>query len=134
MSSPANRLPHPPIGWPLLTVPDEHGRLHWPALETSVRDQIRAVLSTRPGEQLMRPGFGAGIDLLLHEPDSLATRRRLRERVVEALARWEPRILVDRVEVGDVTAEPGHLRVEIGYRLARTGAAAQLAFTVQLES
>lgn len=127
-------LPRPLIGWPLLPLPDAHGQLQWPSLETSVRDLIRTVLSTRPGEQLMRPEFGAGLDLLLHEPDNLATRRRLRERVSEALNRWESRILLDRVEVQDVADEPGHLRVEIGYRLARTGAPAQLAFTVQLES
>lgn len=134
MSAPSRHLPRPLIGWPLLTVPDAHGRLLWPSLETSVRDQIRAVLSTRPGEQQMRPDFGAGLDLLLHEPDSLATRRRLRDRVIDALGRWERRIVVDRVEVADLPDEPGHLRVEIGYRLVRTGAPAQLAFTVQLES
>lgn len=127
-------LPAPLIGWPLLTVPDAHGQLAWPSLETSVRDQIRAVLSTRPGEQLMRPGFGAGLDRLLHEPDNLATRRRIREQVLDGLSRWEARIVVDRVEVQDLPDEPGHLRVEIGYRLVRSGAPAQLAFTVSLES
>lgn len=127
-------LPAPLIGWPLLTVPDAHGQLAWPSLETSVRDQIRAVLSTRPGEQLMRPGFGAGLDRLLHEPDNLATRRRIREQVLDGLSRWEARIVVDRVEVQDLPEEPGHLRVEIGYRLVRSGAPAQLAFTVSLES
>jgi phage baseplate assembly protein W len=127
-------LPGPLIGWPLLTVPDAHGQLAWPSLETSVRDQIRAVLSTRPGEQLMRPGFGAGLDRLLHEPDNLATRRRIREQVLDGLSRWEARIVVDRVEVQDLPEEPGHLRVEIGYRLVRSGAPAQLAFTVSLES
>ena len=62
--------PHPPIGWPLLSLPDDHGQLGYPDLAESVRQTIRAILLTRPGEQLMRPDFGAGLELLLHEPNS----------------------------------------------------------------
>ena len=86
---------HPPIGWPLLPLPDEDGRLGYPDLAESVRQTIRAILSTRPGEQLMRPDFGAGLELLLHEPNSIATRRRIRELVQSSLERWERRILLD---------------------------------------
>lgn len=128
-----NALPRPLLGWPLLPLPDEHGRLQWPGLEASVRELVRVVLSTRPGEQLMRPDFGAGVELLLHEPDTLATRRSIRDCVHESLERWERRILIDRVDVRDVEGQPGHLRVEIAYRLARNGVAAQMALTVQLE-
>jgi phage baseplate assembly protein W len=116
-----------------MPLPDEHGQLAWPTLEESVRQLIRVVLSTRPGEQLMRPDFGAGLELLLHEPNTLATRRRIRERVQGAVERWERRVLVDRVDVTDVEEEPSHVRVEIGYRLARSGAAATVALTVQME-
>ena len=76
MSNPA--LPLPPIGWPLLPQPDETGSLAYPTLEQSVRDQIRIILLTRPGEQLMRPEFGAGLENYVHEPNTLATRRRIR--------------------------------------------------------
>lgn len=130
---PTTSLPRPLLGWPLLPLPDEHGRLSWPTLDASIRELIRVILSTRPGEQLMRPDFGSGLDLLLHEPNTLVTRRRIRDRVQEGLARWERRIMLDRVEVLDVEDEPGHLRVEIGYRLARNGAPATVAVTVQLE-
>jgi phage baseplate assembly protein W len=123
----------PLLGWPLFALPDEHGALGYPALEASVRELIRVILSTRPGEQLMRPDFGAGLDRLLHEPNTLATRRRIRDLVQESLGRWERRILLDRVEVWEVPGEPSHVRVEIAYRLARTGAPAQVGITVQLE-
>lgn len=126
-------LTRPLLGWPLLPLPDEQGRLDWPGLEISVRDLIRVVLSTRPGEQLMRPGFGAGLELLLHEPNTVATRRRIRDRVQESLQRWETRILLDRVDVLEIDDRPNELRVEIGYRLIRTGAPVETALMVQLE-
>lgn len=122
-----------PIGFPLLGVPDEHGQWHWPDLAQSVREGVRAVLATRPGEQLMRPEFGAGIESLLHEPNTVATRRRLRDRVQQSLQRWEPRLLLDAVEVWEVPDAPSHLRVEIHYRLARTGAPGHMNVHVSLE-
>ena len=121
------------LGWPLLPLPDEHGQLIYPDLEQSVRESIRVILSTRPGEQLMRPDFGAGLERLLHEPNTLATRRAIRDLVQESLGRWERRIVLDRVEVWEVNGEPSHVRVDIGYRLARTGAPATLSLTMQLE-
>jgi phage baseplate assembly protein W len=124
----------PLIGWPLFALPDEHGRLGYPDLADSVRQLIRIILSTRPGEQLMRPDFGAGLELLLHEPNTLATRRQIRDRVQGALERWERRILLDRVEVWEVETEPTHVRVEIAYRLARNGTPGALGLTVQLEA
>ena len=122
------------IGWPLLPLPDEHGRLGYPDLAESVRQTIQVILSVRPGEQLMRPDFGAGLESLLHEPNSIATRRRIRDLVQGALARWERRILLDRVEVWEVEDEPTHVRVEIAYRLARTGEPGAIAATMQLAS
>jgi phage baseplate assembly protein W len=126
-------LPRQLIGWPLFAVPDANGCLAWPDLESSVRQSIRIILSTRPGEQLMRPEFGAGLDRLLHEPNNLATRRQVRDWVMESLGRWERRIVLDRVEVLEVPGQPADLRVEIAYRLARTGTPGAVAVTVRLE-
>ncbi len=126
-------LPRPLIGWPLFAVPDADGRLDWPGLEASVRHAIRVILSTRPGEQLMRPEFGAGLDRLLHAPNNLSTRRQIRDWTMSALSSWERRILLDRVDVREVPERPSELRVEIAYRLARSGAADAVAVTVRLE-
>jgi uncharacterized protein len=121
-----------PLGWPLLPVPDGAGELRYPPLEESVRQQIRVILTTRPGEQLMRPEFGAGLDDYVHQPNTLTTRRRIRDAVQSSLERWEPRIALDRVEVWEVEERPGEVRVEIGYRLRRTGASQRLGVVLEL--
>ena len=127
------KAPRPPIGWPLQPLPDDNGELAYPvALEASVRQQLQVILSTRPGEQLMRPGFGAGLTDFLGEPDTIATRRRILDRVTESIAQWEPRIEVNRVDVNDLPARPGWLRVEIGYRLRRTGQVMTLGVNLEL--
>lgn len=122
----------PQVGWPLLPRPDAQGKLAYPGLETSVRQSIEILLRTRPGEQLMRPEFGGGLELLLHQPNTLATRRRIRDLVNETLERWEDRIFVDRVEVWSEPEEPSEIRVEIAYRLKRTGAVERLGIHLEM--
>lgn len=127
--------PVPPlIGWPMLPLPDANGELSFPGLEESVRQSIQIILRTRPGEQLMRPDFGAGLADLLQEPNTLTTRRRIRDLVQESVERWERRILLDRVEVWEVAEHPSRVRVEIGYRLRRTALEQQTSFTMDLDA
>ena len=125
-------LPRPLLGWPLLPVPDPAGRLDWPTLDDSVRELVRVVLSTRPGEQLMRPDFGAGVESLLFEPNTVGTRRRIRDLVAASIERWERRVVLDRVDVREVEDDPGAVRVEVVYRLARTGAIGAVSVNLQM--
>ncbi|WP_349744317.1 GPW/gp25 family protein [Roseateles cavernae] len=125
-----------PIGWPLLPLPDALGQLHYPDLSLSVRQQIEVLLSTRPGEQLMRPGFGAGLENLLTEPNTVATRARIKDLVEDALKRWEPRIVVDGVAVEPVLSAgvASGVRVEIAYRLKRDGSPARIGLSLVMEA
>jgi phage baseplate assembly protein W len=124
----------PLIGWPLLPVPNENGELHFPSLEASVRQSIQVILQTRPGEQLMHPQFGAGLEDYLNAPNTLTTHRQIRDVITDSLTRWERRIHLDRVEVATVPNKPTQVRVEIAYRLRRTGVPQQVRLTLQLES
>lgn len=123
-----------PIGWPLLPVPDEAGRLDFPSLAESVRQNLQVILSTRAGEQLMHPHYGAGLTDFIGEPDTITTRRRIHDRVTDSIGRWEPRIEIDRVDVTDVPERAGHVRVEVAYRLRRTGEVRSLSVNLQLET
>ena len=133
MSATASHL-RPPIGWPLLPQPDGDGVMRFPSLAQSVRDNLKVILSTRPGEQLLRPGYGAGLTDFLGQPDTITTRRRVYDRVTEAIGRWETRVDLDRVDVADLPGRSGQLRVEIAYRLRRTGEARTLGVNLELNA
>jgi phage baseplate assembly protein W len=93
---------------------------------------IEVILRTRPGEQLMRPEFGAGLEDLLHEPNDVATRRRIRDLVTAALVRWEPRIDLQSVDVDEIAGRPSEVRVEIAYRVRRTGAVDRVGAVMEI--
>lgn len=124
-------LPRPPIGWPLLPVPSSDGTLAYPSLAESVRQQIEVILRTAPGELLMRHAFGGGLERMLEQPNTLATRARIQERILQSLATWEPRILVDRVDVESST-DARELLVVIAYRLRRTSEAAAISVSMPI--
>lgn len=120
-----------PISWPFLPLP-QAGQLTYPDLERSVRNSIRIILSTRPGEQLMRPRFGAGLQTFLDEGNTVALRRQIQTAIVESLQNYENRITVDAVDVNPVTDAPSEVQVQIHYRVLRTNVAQQIGVTLQV--
>ena len=58
-----------------------------------MRESIRIILLTEPGERLMREGFGCGLRRFLFEPNTATTRAAdPRARSSQAIGRWEPRV------------------------------------------
>jgi len=119
----------PPLCWPLLPLPDESGRLSFPDLETSVRQRIEAVLRTNPGEQLMRPYFGAGLELAIHKPNNSGVRAELQRDIAAHIRAFEPRILLDQVEVA-TGGDASLLIVTIAYRIRQVGVATAMTVSV----
>jgi phage baseplate assembly protein W len=120
-----------PVSWPFLPMP-QAGQLGYPDLERSVRDSIRIILTTRPGEQLMRPRFGAGLQDFLDEGNTVALRRQIQTAILESLQSYENRIMVDAVHVDPVADAPPEVQVQIHYRLLRTNVPQQIGATLQL--
>lgn len=115
-----------PLSWPLLPVPDAQGQLQWPNLGDSVRDSLRVLLATLPGEQLQHPRFGVGLERDLQRPNQLATRADMVRRITEAIQAHEPRVSVDLVDVSPEDSGR-RLRVEIRYRINATGQSQRLS-------
>jgi phage baseplate assembly protein W len=107
------------VGWAFPLQLDPSGEIAMATHEEDIRQAIRLILGTIPGERAMRPDFGAGLHALAFEPLSARTIALARHRVEEALTSWEPRI--DRITV-DVSAEPsrGRLLLDIRYRVRAT--------------
>lgn len=92
------------------------------ALVSGVEDieqSIRIILSTMPGERVMRPTFGCRAHELLFEPRNATTIGLMQDYVDEALLVWEPRIEVIRISVQNEES-PSAFLVEIEYRIKAT--------------
>jgi phage baseplate assembly protein W len=63
----------------------------------------------------------------------VTTRQLIRERITQAIGRWEPRVAVQDVLVEPVADEPREVAITILFRLVVTGATGRLGLTLQLE-
>ena len=104
--------------WPLAV--DHTGAI---GLSDGVPDldrSIEIVLMTAPGERLMRPQFGCRIWDLLFEPVTGNLLGLIAEAVREALAQWEPRIVVEDVKPEADPDNQALVRIQITYRVRAT--------------
>ncbi len=101
--------------------------------EEDVEQAIRIILGTNPGERVMRPDFGAGLEDFLFEPIAPGTLERVRRRVEEALIDYEPRIDVLRVEVKPGGAPVNRLDIAIDYRVRSTNTLHNLVYPFYFE-
>ena len=108
------------------------GRLRWSEGETNIRESIRIILSTDPGERVRLPDFGAGLTRYLFEPNVPATHARIAQSITSALARSEPRVAVEAVDVADDPVDARSAIATIAYRLVATGARERTSVSVPI--
>lgn len=120
------------ISFPMRLGPD--GRVAVSAGPDNIREMIRVILLTEPGERLRLPEFGGGAGRFLFEPNTVGTRRRVQERIEDALRRWEPRIRLQSVAVDEDPDDPQAAVATVRYELVATRAAEQVSVRVQLAS
>jgi phage baseplate assembly protein W len=111
---------------------DADGRIAWSAGPDNIREMIRVVLLTDPGERLQLADFGGRLRGLLFEPNTVATRRLVQEQIERALRLWEPRISVRSVNVDEDAADPRAAVAVIDYQLVASQSAEQVTLRVPL--
>ena len=108
------------------------GRLAWSAGPDNIREMIRVVLLTEPGERVQLADFGGRLRALLFEPNTVATRRLVQEQIERALQLWEPRIAVRSITIDEDAADPRAAVAVIDYQLVASQSVEQLTLRVPL--
>jgi phage baseplate assembly protein W len=106
------------ISFPLRV--DQSGAIATSSGPEDIDSSIRMVLTTAPGERLMRPNFGCRIWELLFEPINANTLGLMGEAVREAIGRWEPRVTLDDVRVDPSERDSGAVLINIDYTVGTT--------------
>jgi phage baseplate assembly protein W len=65
----------------------------------AIRQSLLMLLTTRPGERVMRPAYGCNLRALAFEPNDDTTAGLAMHYVRQAIARWEPRVEIVRLDV-----------------------------------
>jgi hypothetical protein len=113
--------------------PASKGAIALAHYDESIRQAIWMILSTAPGERVMRPDFGCGIHDLVFAANSAATAGQVTSQVQQALLQWEPRIDVLEVSAAPDPAQPNLLLIEVAYRVRTTNSRFNLVYPFYLE-
>ncbi|HKV35179.1 MAG TPA: GPW/gp25 family protein [Pyrinomonadaceae bacterium] len=103
------------------------------AYEEDIRQSIMIIMGTEPGERIMRPDFGAGLNRFVFEPANTTTMALIQTRVRGALVDWEPRIEVIDVKVTLDPNERNLLLIETTYRVRATNTLHNLVYPFYLQ-
>lgn len=115
-------------GWAFPVRTDIRGRIAMVRGEDTIERAIRLILQTIKGERVMRPEFGSDLHLLVFAENSPTTAGLADYYVRTALARWEPRIEVENVEVDFGELDLGRMLINITYRVKSTNDIRNLVF------
>lgn len=80
-----------------------------------LRQSIIDILTTYPGERVMRPEYGSRIRDLIDRPVNAQWLADLYFNVAQAITRWEPRVRVLRVAAA--MPRPGHVTLDLSLRI-----------------
>lgn len=114
------------FGFPMRV--DHTGKIALAAGDDAIAEGIISVLSTAPGERVMRPSFGCTIWDMLFDPINASTLGRMEDAVRDAVAQWEPRVALEEVEVSPDPQRPGSVQIALEYRILATNDVRNLVY------
>lgn len=88
--------------------------------EADILDSLRILLSTAPGERVMRPDYGCDMTPLLFEPIDTGLKTFMADRIRTAILYYEPRIDLKRVSLAQSDDNAGLVLIEIEYVIRAT--------------
>lgn len=107
-------------------------QLEMVALENDVKESLKIILSTNPGERVMHPHFGCGIQKLVYEPISQALFTKIKDLVQQSILRFESRVKLEHVEVDHDPALGDVVYISIDYSIIQTNTRQNMVYPLYL--
>lgn len=98
----------------------------------AIRQAILVLLTTRPGERVMRPSYGCDIYRLIFSPNDNTTAGLVIHFVRRALERWESRIEILKLDAAADPDDGDRLNIFLEYRLRAFQSTEQLIVVMNL--
>jgi phage baseplate assembly protein W len=108
------------VGWKTPVNVDASKKIAMSKYEEDIKEAIIIILKTSKGERVMHPDFGCGIHDMVFQTINLSTLSLIEMTVREALTKYEPRIVLLKVNVSTEQAQRGMLIIRIDYKVRST--------------
>ncbi|MNU56227.1 Lysozyme [compost metagenome] len=96
--------------------------------EKDIKESLEVLLSTRPGERIMLPGYGCSLETLLFESINLTLTTQITEIIRTAILYYEPRIDLENLTLDEEYILDGRIDIIIDYRIRTTNSRQNMVY------
>lgn len=100
--------------------------------EEDIAESLRILLSTNPGERVMRPDFGCGIRPHVFSPMDESAKSILSSTIRRAILFHEPRVTVEKIHIERSESDLGAILIGIDYTIDATNNRRNIVFPYYL--
>ena len=100
--------------------------------QQDVEESLRILLSTSPGERVMHPTYGCGLQRMVFENMDESRLTEIRSLVERAVLFFEPRVILHEVRVNTDELFEGILRLRLDYSIRTTNTRHNLVYPLYL--
>jgi phage baseplate assembly protein W len=115
-------------------VPSAAGGIQLVRGDLAIRQSIMLLLTTVPGERVMRPDYGCPLNRLIFWPNDATTAGLAIHYVRQAIRRFEPRVRIVRLDAGANPRDPAALLITLEYRVRETGTIDTIDASIELQA
>lgn len=121
-------------GLPSGPVPSAAGGVQLVQGDAAIRQSIMLLLTTIPGERVMRPDYGCPLHRLIFWPNDATTAGLAIHYVRQAIRRFEPRVQIVHLDAGAHPLDPAILLITLQYRVRDTGTVDTIDASIELQA
>lgn len=85
-----------------------------------IKQSLFLLFSTSPGERIMKPEYGCGLQSMVFERLNASTENRIVDMITMAILRYEPRIIQDEIKIELQDAYEGRIHIAVYYTIRLT--------------
>lgn len=96
--------------------------------DEDIRESLRILLATSPGERVLQPTYGCGLHALLFEDVSESVKTEMKDLIDRAILFFEPRITLNRIDIDETDLYEGLLKLSLDYTIRTTNTRSNMVY------
>ncbi len=121
------------VGWGFPPAFEDRDRsLQMVSAEQDIRESLKILFATTPGERVMHPDYGCRLKEMVFEPLDDALLAEIKYVIQQAILFHEPRIILDPVEVEVQDYRNGEVLIRLNYRIRGTNTRSNMVYPFYL--
>jgi len=96
--------------------------------EADIRESLRILMLTSPGERTLQPAYGCGLKRMVFEQMNESAETEMKDLIERAVLFFEARITLNKIDIGYEDLEKGLLTISLNFTVRTTNSRSNMVF------